>query len=61
MAKPVEGGAGQQAVGGEGVIPFLEVEVAGDDGGHALVALGDQVMQILVGGRAQRLEAEVID
>ncbi len=41
--------------------PFLEVEIAGDDGRVALVTLGDQVVQILVLRRAQRLEAIVVD
>jgi hypothetical protein len=36
-------------------------QVAGDDGGGLLVALGDEVVQVLVGWRAQRLEAEVVD
>ena len=29
-----------------------EIEVAGDDGGGLLVALGDEVVETLVGGRA---------
>ena len=61
MTKPVQARAGQQAVGREGLVPFGEVQVAGDDGGGLLVALGDQVVQVLVGRCAQRLESEVVD
>ena len=51
----------QQGVGREGLIPFGEVQVAGDDGGRALIALGNQLMQVFVSGRAQWLESEVIN
>ena len=54
MAQPVDGGAGKQSVCGEGLIPFFEVEVAGHQGGNALVALCDQVVEVLVGGSAKR-------
>jgi hypothetical protein len=30
VAQPIHGGRGQQPVIGKGLIPFLEVEVAGD-------------------------------
>lgn len=61
VAQPVERGRGQQPVGRERLIPLGEVQVAGDEGGGGLVALGDEVVQVLVGGRAQGFEAEVID
>ena len=61
MVQAVDGGRGEQPVAGEGLVPLGEVEVAGDNGGGALVALGDEVVQILVGGRAKRFEAEVVD
>ena len=61
MSQAVERCGGQQPVGGEGLIPLVEVQVAGDDGGGLLVALGDEVVQVLVGGSTQRLEPEVID
>ena len=61
MAQPVDGGRGEQAIDGEGFRPLVEVEVAGDDGGRALVAFGDQVVQVFVGRRAQGFESEVID
>jgi hypothetical protein len=32
------------------LIPVAEIEVAGDDGGCLLVALGDEVMKIFLGG-----------
>ena len=55
MAQPVDGGRGEQAVDGEGFGPLVEVEVAGDDGGRALVAFGDQVVQVFVGGSEKGL------
>lgn len=61
VPKSVERGAGEQAIDGEGLIPLREVEVAGDDGRCLLVALGNEVVQILVGGRAKGFQAEVID
>jgi hypothetical protein len=39
---------------GEGITPFAEVQVAGDDGGNTLIAFGDQIIEVLVIGRAQR-------
>lgn len=61
MTQPVDGSRGEQPVAGEGLVPLGEVEVAGDEGGGALVALGDEVVQILVGGGPQGFEAEVVD
>ena len=61
MTQPIDAGLRQQAVVREGLIPFLEVEIAGDDGGSLLVALGDEIVQILVRWRSQGLETEVID
>lgn len=61
MPEPIERGRGQQPVGREGLVPLGEVEVAGHDGRGRLVALGDQVVQVLVSGRSQRLQAEVVD
>ena len=40
MAQPVQRGRGQQPVGGEGLVPLVEVQVAGDDGGGLLVLDG---------------------
>ena len=51
VPQPIERCRSQQAVSGEGLVPLGEVEVGGDDSGDLLVALGDQVVQILVGGR----------
>ncbi len=46
---------------GERLPPFGEVQVAGDDGGAALVALGNEVVEHLIVGLAHWLEAEVVD
>ena len=61
MTQAIQRCAGQQAVGREGLIPFGQVEVAGDDGGAGFVALGDEFVQIFVGRRAKRFESEVIN
>jgi hypothetical protein len=42
VAQPIDGGRSEQPVAREGLVPLGEVEVAGDDGGGLLVALGDQ-------------------
>ena len=60
VSEPVEGGGAEQSVG-EGISPFGKVEVGGDNGGGLFVAFGEQVVQIFVLGRAQRLEPEIID
>lgn len=61
VPQAIQGCRGEQAVGGERLIPLTEVQVAGDQGGGLLVALGDQIVQVLVGGWAQGLQPEVID
>ena len=59
MTEPVEGGGAEQSVG-EGIALLGEVEVGGD--GRALfVALGDEVVEVLVLRGPQGFEAEVID
>lgn len=61
MSQPVDGGGSQQSVIGEGLVPFAEIEIAGNDGARLLVALGDEVVQVLVRGRSQGLEAKIVD
>ena len=61
MAQSIERCRREQPIGRKGLIPLGQIEVAGDDGGGRFVALGDQLVQILVGGRAQGFEAEVVD
>ena len=60
MRDSVEGGCAQQFVV-EGVVSLREVEVAGDDRRFSLVALCDDVVEVLVLPGAHGLEAEVID
>ena len=60
VSEAVEGGGAEQAVG-EGVAPLGEVEVGGHDGGGLFIALGEQVMEVFILGRAKRFESEVID
>ena len=45
VTQPVEGGRAEQLVG-ESFTSFLEVEVGGDDGGVAFIALRNQIVQI---------------
>ena len=59
MSEPVEGSGAEQSVG-EGVAPLGEIEVGGD-GGALLVALGDEVVEVLVLRCSLWFEAEVID
>jgi hypothetical protein len=54
VAQPVDGRLCQDAVG-ERVGPFRGVQVAGHDGALFLVALGDDIVEVLVLGRAQGL------
>ena len=59
MHDPVEGDRAQQLVV-VGVVPFREVQIAGDDR-RPLLAIRDDVMEVLVLPRAHGLEAEVVD
>lgn len=47
MHDPVAGGRAQQLVV-EGVVPFRGVQIAGDDRRSPLVAISDDVMEVLV-------------
>lgn len=60
MHDPVEGGRAEQLVV-EGVVPLRGVQVAGDDRRSPLVALCDDVVEVLVLPGAHELEAEVVD
>ena len=60
MGKAVEQYPGQ-ALGAEGLGPFVEREVGGDERGAPLVALRDQLEQKLGAGLAQRHEAQLVD
>ena len=57
----VHGGGAEHAVCRERHDPFVRVEIAGHDGRQALVALGDEFVEVFVVGRAQGLESEVVD
>ena len=59
MSAPVEGRGAEQPVG-EGVAPLGEVEVGGDDGGALFVALGDEVVEVLVLRCSQGFQTEVL-
>jgi len=45
----------------EGGAPFVEVQVRRQDRGRSLVALSNQVVEILVLGRSERFQPKVID
>ena len=61
VAQSIERCRGEQSIGGEGLIPLGEVEVGGDDGRRGLVALGDEIVQILVCRRSEWFQAEVVE
>jgi hypothetical protein len=61
VAKAVQRCGCQERVGGECLVPLGEVQIAGDDGGGALIALGNEFMQVFVCRRTQRLEPEVVN
>ena len=58
--QPIEQRAGQ-ALGTEGLGPFVEGQVAGDQCGAAFVALRDQLEQQPGAGFAERHEAQFVD
>ena len=60
VGQPVEQRAGQ-ALGGEHAGPLVERQIAGDDGGAALVALGEHLEQQLGAGLGERHIAEFVD
>lgn len=61
VPESIDGGGSQQAIVGESLVPLTEIQVAGHDGRDAFVTFGDQIVQVFIGGRPQRLETEIID
>ena len=57
VGQPVEESAGQ-ALGGEHAGPLVEGQIAGDDGGAALVALGEHLEQQFGAGLGELLIPE---
>ena len=47
VAEAVDGGRAQDAIG-EGVGPFRDVQVGGDDGAFTLIAFGDHLVEVLI-------------
>src|SRR6202166_3229971 len=60
VCQPIEQRAGQP-LGPEHAGPFVERQIAGDDGGAALVSLAEDLEQELRAGRRQRHVAEFVD
>ena len=60
VGEPVEQGAGE-ALAAEDVGPFVEGQVAGDQGGSAFVALREDFEEKFGAGLRQRHEAEFVD
>lgn len=60
VGQPVEKGAGQQLCS-EGLGPFVERQVVGDERGTALIALGDHLEQQISAGLGQGHEAQFVD
>ena len=60
MAQPVDGGRTEDPVG-EGVGPFRDIQIGGDDGAFAFVAFGDDIMEVLILVGLERFKTKVID
>ena len=60
VSQSVERCGAEESIG-EGVAPLVEVEVGGDDGGSAFIALGDEVREVVLVRRCKGSESEVID
>ena len=60
VGQPVEERAGQP-FGAEGLGPFIEGQIAGDQRGAALLALGDHLKKQLGAGLGQGHEPELVD
>jgi len=60
VGEPVEQSAGQ-ALGGEHAGPLVEGQIAGDDGGTALVALAEDLEQQLGAARRQGDVTQLVD
>ena len=60
MSQPVDSGAAEEPIG-EGGAPLFEGQIAGDHGGGALVAFGDEFVEVLILRWLQGLECEVIN
>ena len=61
VPRSLERCASQQAVGRESLTIFRETQVTGNDGGGCFVAPGDEIVQVLVGGRPNKFQTEVLD
>lgn len=61
MSQAIEWGGAKDAVAGKRIAPFAEVEVTRQDRRSSLVAVRDQVVEVFILRRAQRLEREVVD
>jgi len=60
VSESIEGGRTQESVR-KSVVPFVEVEIACNDGGGSFVSLGYEVVEVFVVRRGHRFESEVID
>jgi hypothetical protein len=60
LSESVEQGCGELVVD-EDSIPFAEGEVAGHDGGGALVSSGEYVEEQLSAGLLERYKSELVD
>lgn len=60
MPESVDGGRAKESVG-ERISPLGKIEIAGDKGGCALMPFGYEIMQVLILGRFERFEPQIID
>lgn len=53
--------SGAQEFVWEGIIPFGQIEIAGDDGGVPFVTFADKIMEVFVLWGMKRFEAKVVN
>lgn len=61
VAQRIKFRGAEDAVAGERISPFTEVQITGPDRRRVRVPLCDQVVEVFVLQRAQGLEGEVVD
>ena len=61
VQQPIQQGRRQGAVAAEGLVPLPEIEIAGDDQAAVLVALGDDLEEIVGGALLQRQIPQLVD
>ena len=61
VPQAIQSRGAEEFVSREGLVPFLEGQIASDDGGLAFVSFCNEIMEIFIGRRAQRLQPEIVN